>query len=416
MLARSLVGQTYQHGAMIVRQGEIGSMFFVIERGEINVTINGAVIRTLGQKACFGERALLFDEPRTASIQVVSQEAEIWAVDKEVFSKIVSGNLRQHLLERIRLQDTSVELRDLRHVEVVGVGGQGVVRLVEHVAQGQRYALKRVDKDSGRIPKEVERERSLLAETDHPFIMTYVKSFETSKYVYMLTEFISGGELFDAIRTISTALSPVQAQFYIGSLVLVLEELADRHIVYRDLKPENVMLDKHGYLKLVDFGTAKKLRESERRTFTVIGTPHYLAPEVLLGKGYGLEVDIWSLGVLLFELVCGFLPFAEGADNAGEICRAVLHQSLRLPSRYKHPAGRHLIQSMLVRKPHERLGAGINGYDDLKHHRFFLEGHSHSSLFEKIMSRSLEPPVHPATGASRRMEEDIALDDCHELA
>jgi len=374
------------------------------------------VVRTYGKNSFFGERALLFDEPRTASVEVSSVQAELWSVEKSTFSSIVQGKMQQQLMYRIRLQDTSVELSDLRHVEVVGAGGSGVVRLVEHVAQGQRYALKRVEKNSGRIPEEVERERSLLAETDHPFIMTYVKSFETSKYVYMLTEFISGGELFDAIRTISTALSPVQAQFYTGSLVLVLEELADRHIVYRDLKPENVMLDKHGYLKLVDFGTAKKLREGERRTFTVIGTPHYLAPETLLGKGYGLEVDIWSLGVLHFELVCGFLPFAEHADTPAEICRAVLHQSLRLPPRYKHPAGRHLIQSMLVRKPHERLGAGINGYDDLKHHRFFMEGHSQSSLFEKIMSRSLEPPVHPASGTPRRVEEDVVLDDCHELA
>eukprot|EP00441_Pelagodinium_beii_P018046 CAMPEP_0197657862 /NCGR_PEP_ID=MMETSP1338-20131121/44885_1 /TAXON_ID=43686 ORGANISM="Pelagodinium beii, Strain RCC1491" /NCGR_SAMPLE_ID=MMETSP1338 /ASSEMBLY_ACC=CAM_ASM_000754 /LENGTH=876 /DNA_ID=CAMNT_0043234325 /DNA_START=44 /DNA_END=2674 /DNA_ORIENTATION=- len=414
MLARSLLGHTYQQGALIVRQGEIGSMFFVIVQGEVQVTINGELIRTLGQNSCFGERALLFDEPRTASIKVLSQEAEVWAVDKAVFSKIVTCNMRQHLLERIRLQDTSVKLKDLQHVKVVGSGGSGVVRLVEHVSQGQKYALKRVEKTSGgRIPEEVERERSLLAESDHPFIMTYVKSFETAKYIYMLTEFVSGGELFDAIRTIPTALSSSQARFYTGSLLLVLEDLANRNIVYRDIKPENVMLDKHGYLKLIDFGIAKKL-EGELRTFTVVGTPHYLAPEVLLGKGYGYLVDIWSLGVLQFELVCGHLPFAEHTDSPHEICRAVLHQSLKLPARYRHPAGRRLLQELIVRKPHERLGAGINGYEDLKNHTFFKEGHDDHCLFERIMSRSLEPPVHPC--ATRRSQEDICLDDADELA
>merc|ERR1712100_112506 len=130
----------------------------------------------------------------------------------------------------------------------------------------------------------------------------------------MLQEVIPGGELHAAIRTIPHVLNRAQGQFYTGSLVLVLESLRNRNIVYRDLKPENVMLDAQGYLKLIDFGIAKKLDEHNRRTFTMIGTPHYMAPEVMRGKGYGTEVDIWSLGVIHFEFVCGFLPFGDDLD------------------------------------------------------------------------------------------------------
>merc|ERR1740138_1628442 len=210
--------------------------------------------------------------------------------------------MQQALMERIRLQDTSVTLKDVRQIKVIGKGAAGVVRLVQHKKTGTRYALKRVKKQDGKIPDEVKRECDLLAENDHPFIMALVKTFETTTSVYMLTELITGGELHAAIRQIPTVLSRARAQFYTGSVVIVLEELADRNTVYRDLKPENVMLDAQGYLKLIDFGIAKKMPQGESRTFTLIGTPHYMAPEVARGSGYGTEVDLWSLGVIFFEL------------------------------------------------------------------------------------------------------------------
>merc|ERR1719171_813169 len=230
-------------------------------------------------------------------------------------------------------------------------------------------------KQGGKVPDEVARECALLKENDHPFIMCLVKTFETKKSVYMLTELITGGELHAAIRKIPSVLSRYQSQFYTGSLVLVLEALTDRNIVFRDLKPENVMLDAQGYLKLIDFGIAKKLEEGKLRTFTMIGTPHYMAPEVMRGHGYSTEIDIWSLGVLLFELVCGYLPFADDLDEPTEVCTAVLRDPLSFPSGYKDKHGRELMQGMMCRQPKKRIGAGINGYDDIKNCEFFKIGH-----------------------------------------
>uniref|UniRef100_A0A7S4R4M7 cGMP-dependent protein kinase n=1 Tax=Alexandrium monilatum TaxID=311494 RepID=A0A7S4R4M7_9DINO len=415
-LVKSFVLQRYRKGAHVINRGEVGSSFFVIANGEVSVVIDGKLVRTLGKNAYFGERALLFDEPRTATVEVVSSEAELWSIEKSTFSQIVKGNMQQELMHRIRLQDTSVTLKDLKHIKVIGAGAAGVVRLVRHKKTQMRYALKRVMKQNGKIPDEVKRECDLLKEADHPFIMTLVNTFETAKSVYILTELITGGELHGAIRTIPTVLSRAHAQFYTGSLIIILEELADKNIVYRDLKPENVMLDQQGYLKLIDFGIAKKLEEGRLRTFTMIGTPHYMAPEVMRGHGYGTEVDLWSLGVMLFEFVCGFLPFADELDDPTEVCTAVLKDPLSFPARYRDQNGRALMQGLMCRQPKKRLGSGIHGYEDVRNAEFFKAGHSGSSLFNKIMGRELDPPVVPK-GETYGNPEDlqIPLSDNDEL-
>mmetsp|Transcript_76611 Transcript_76611/g.221445 ORF Transcript_76611/g.221445 Transcript_76611/m.221445 type:complete len:927 (-) Transcript_76611:142-2922(-) len=394
-VVKAFVLQRYRKGAHVIKQGEVGSSFFVIARGEVTVRIDGKQIRTLAKNAYFGERALLFDEPRTATVEVSSSEAELWSVEKATFSQIVKGNMQQELMKRIRLQDTNLTIKDIRHIRVVGEGAAGVVRLVEHKKTHMRYALKRVKKHDGKVPEEVTRECALLAENDHPFIMALVKTFETSKSVYMLTELITGGELHGAIRMIPTVLSKTQAQFYTGSLVIVLEELSDRNIVYRDLKPENVMLDTQGYLKLIDFGIAKKLEEGKSRTFTMIGTPHYMAPEVMKGHGYGTEVDLWSLGVMLFEFVCGYLPFADELEDPTEVCTAVLKDPLSFPQRYKDQAGRALMQGLLHRQPKKRLGSGLHGFEDIRNSEYLQTNGSSTELFNKIMGRELDPPVVP---------------------
>merc|ERR1740123_2520023 len=301
-------------------------------------------------------------------------------------------------MNRIRLQDTDMTLKELKQSMVIGTGAAGVVRLVRHKKTQMRYALKRVLKETGIVPEEVRRECSLLAEIDHPFIMTLVKTFETAKSVYILSELITGGELHCAIRQIPTVLSRTQAQFYCGSLVIVLEELSDRSIVYRDLKPENVMLDRQGYLKMIDFGIAKKLEEGKSRTFTMIGTPHYMAPEIMRRHGYGTEVDLWSLGVMLFEFVCGYLPFADELDDPTEVCTAVLKDPVVFPSHYRDVQGRELIQAMLHKHPKKRIGSGMDGFEEVKNHIFFKEGFRGATLFDKIMGRELDSPVVPRGG------------------
>jgi cGMP-dependent protein kinase len=129
--------------------------------------------------------------------------------------------------------------------------------------------------------------------------------------IYFLTEHVQGCDLFDAIRAMGL-LSDADCKFHVACLILILEHLHERDIVYRDLKPENIMIDDQGYPKLIDFGTAKVI---DRRTYTIVGTPHYMAPEIIIGKGYDTKVDYWAVGVILYEFMCGGVPFGEEEED-----------------------------------------------------------------------------------------------------
>lgn len=136
-------------------------------------------------------------------------------------------------------------------------------------------------------------------------------------------------ELFDAIRQMDF-LNNSQASFYVGAMILFIEYLHSHKIVYRDLKPENVMVNERGHLTLIDMGTAKRLGSSsdksgpQGRTFTILGTPHYMAPEILLGKGYGLYVDLWSIGVVLYEFMVGMVPFGDDCEEPYDVYQQIV--------------------------------------------------------------------------------------------
>lgn len=145
----------------------------------------------------------------------------------------------------------------------------------------------------------------------------------------------------------------------------------ERQIVYRDLKPENMIVDQDGYLNVIDFGTAKKLPKNRLRTNTIIGTPHYMAPEILKGKGYSLAVDVWSIGIILFELMCGLVPFGETANDPLEIYKEILNSKVKFPSFFNKNENTKvidLITTLLNKIPEARIN---NDFANLKSHPWF---------------------------------------------
>lgn len=414
-LVHTLSLKHYSRGAKVFEQGEAGRAFFVIAEGEVEVSMDSCVIRTLGKGTSFGERAVLFEEPRNATVAVSSESADLWSMDRGEFQSIISPEMREALAKRIQLMDTAVSLKTLRHVRFIGAGSFGTVRLVEHRRTKMRYALKRVKKEDGEVPLAVEHERDLLALLDHPYVLRLVKTFETKKSVYMLTELITGGQLFMHTNRRMGVLSRKQAQFYVSSLVIILEYLHELGVAYRDLKPENVMLDDRGYLKLVDFGLAKKLDTSTMRTYSVVGTLFYLAPEIVRGKGYGMSVDIWSLGVMFYEFVVGRLPFGDGKTKESDVLVSILEDPLRFPGKYSDICGKRLIQAMLNKQPENRIGA--KSWQEIKDHKFFKAGVDYN-IFDKVIGRELEPPVVPSSEdypAEDELRGKVSLSDAEEL-
>lgn len=207
-------------------------------------------------------------------------------------------------------------------------------------------------------------EKQILASVDCPFVVKLVASFKDAANLFMVLEYVPGGELFFHLRASKYFAEPT-IRFYAIEIGLAIEYLHHNHIMYRDLKPENVLIDATGHIKLTDFGFAKRV---ERTTWTICGTPEYMAPEIIIGKGYTKAVDWWALGVLLYEMSTGHPPF-EGANEMA-IYRSVLSAKL---TRVEHVSDAlfDLTSNLLHIDLTRRLGNMYNGINDIKQHPWF---------------------------------------------
>lgn len=260
----------------------------------------------------------------------------------------------------------------LTTLHILGTGTFGrvlLVRLRPQPAQQQHQhfamkVLKKTDIVRLRQVEHVNAERFILARIRHPFIVDLYATFQDTLNIYMLLAYIPGGELFSHLRR-AHRFSPDVTRFYLAIIVLALRYLHSYNIVYRDLKPENLLLDHRGYLRITDFGFAKVV---EDRTWTLCGTPEYLAPEIIQSDGHGKAVDWWACGILCYEMLVGYPPFYD--DNAFGIYEKILQGKINWPS-HVDPLSRELIRAFLHPDRSKRLGNLIGGSDDVLLHPWF---------------------------------------------
>lgn len=260
--------------------------------------------------------------------------------------------------------------------------------MARDTSNGNYVALKILKKAEILRLKQVDHvisEFSIMRQISHPFIVNLLSFSQDARYLYFGLEFVQGGELFSYLRSV-IKFETSQARFYAGQIVSIFEYLHSKNIIYRDLKPENVLITSDGYLKLADFGFAKVV---EGRTYTLCGTPEYLAPEILLNKGHSKPVDWWTLGILIFEMHAGIDPFSD--DDPMAIYQRILRGKIRFPRGFDR-AAKSLVKHLLVADLSKRYGNLRNGVNDIKNHRWFA-GFNWASLLTKQISAPYRPVI-----------------------
>ncbi|XP_066228956.1 ribosomal protein S6 kinase alpha-2 isoform X1 [Saccopteryx leptura] len=318
-----------------------------------------------------------------------SQEARPAApVEEEGIVKEI--DISHHVKEGFEKADPS----QFELLKVLGQGSYGKVFLVRKVKgpdAGQLYAMKVLKKATLKVRDRVrsKMERDILAEVNHPFIVKLHYAFQTEGKLYLILDFLRGGDLFTRLSK-EVMFTEEDVKFYLAELALALDHLHSLGIIYRDLKPENILLDEEGHIKITDFGLSKEAIDHDKRAYSFCGTVEYMAPEVVNRRGHTQSADWWSFGVLMFEMLTGSLPF-QGKDRK-ETMALILKAKLGMPQ-FLSAEAQSLLRALFKRNPCNRLGAGSDGVEEIKRHPFFV-----TIDWNKLYRKEIKPPFKPAVG------------------
>ncbi|KAL4453022.1 hypothetical protein ABPG73_002307 [Tetrahymena malaccensis] len=283
--------------------------------------------------------------------------------------------------------DKKMVIEDFCMKNVLGKGSFAKVILVKKIDNGKFYAMKVLKKSKLEKQRHVDNviaERNILVGVNHPFVIKLHYSFQNSDKLYFILEFCAGGELFNLLHKVQR-FTEDQTRFYIAQIVLAIEHLHSLNIIYRDLKPENVMIDFEGYIRITDFGLSKNNINDHEKTYSVCGTPEYLAPEILTMQGHEKTADWWSLGALIYELLTGLPPFYN--QNREVMYELIKNYNVNIPD-YVSPVCKDLIYRLLQKNPENRLGK--NGAYEIKSHPWFQ-----NVDWEILFRKEYRPPFIP---------------------
>ncbi|CAD7949721.1 unnamed protein product [Amoebophrya sp. A120] len=406
-LAEALTEVRYVEKDKIVVEGEHGDAFYILTEGSIDFLKGGKKVASItaspgGEAHWFGERALLKSATREATAVVTSASCSCLALTRTRFDHLL-GPLQELMQKKIDEKAApkqtpamlgtrpKVDLNDLKRLGLLGCGGFGAVTLEKHKRTGDVYALKALSKGyivKMKMQKGVMREKEILLLCQSKFIIALYQTFKSKEHLFFLLEPAMGGELFATYHKRRFHGSVSKARFYSASVVLAFEHLHERNIVFRDLKPENLLLDVKGFCKLTDMGLAKILTSG--KTYTTCGTPDYFAPEVIQQTGMNKAVDWWTLGILIHELLSGHAPFdaKDPMETYQKIVRGV--NGVNFSYRERDPDAMDLVKQLLKHCPSERLPMRSGGTKNLKEHLWYR-----AFDFVALESHTARPPYIP---------------------
>eukprot|EP00928_Gymnodinium_smaydae_P069708 TRINITY_DN5336_c0_g2_i4.p1 TRINITY_DN5336_c0_g2~~TRINITY_DN5336_c0_g2_i4.p1 ORF type:complete len:784 (+),score=131.70 TRINITY_DN5336_c0_g2_i4:60-2411(+) len=399
-VAQALVEAHFSNGDVIMKQGDPGNRFFIFYEGELVVTKNGSQTQTVRASSLrdatpFGERSLLVGEKCSETRTITSITAKALVLDRASLTSLLApleticsrgpnakSAVKKTGPSKVKPQDhQSILKRNLKVVGLLGCGGFGAVELVEDVKSVPKktYALKSMNKGfivKRRLQKSVFSEKEIMFMTDSRFIVRLYETFNEGDFLFFLMQACLGGELHATYWRKNFYGSEAHCKFYAAGVTMGLVHLHERHVIYRDLKPENLLLDEKGQLLVADMGLAKCVIG---KTYTMCGTPEYFAPELIQSKGHTTALDWWTLGILIFELMSGDPPF-EG-DYPVEIYAKVQRgiDSVKFPKKCKG-AVENVIRGLLKQNPEERLPVRSGGLSNLQQHPWYRNFHWQSFI------------------------------------
>ncbi|CAI2367461.1 unnamed protein product [Moneuplotes crassus] len=307
-------------------------------------------------------------------------EPDIVLIEEEYKSMLDNSN-HGHFLSR----------KDFKFLKLIGSGAHAQVYLAEKIDNNKLYAVKVLDKKELNRKKQIKGtkiERKILEKIKSPFIVRMHCAFQNNTKLFLVLEYCYGGELFFYLKHMKK-FKERTAKFYAANIVLGLKALHESQIVYRDLKPENVLVNQDGYLKITDFGLAKENVNTTEGAQTLCGTPEYLAPEVLKNKPYGRAADWWSFGCIVYEMLEGLPPFYS--QNRDQMFKNICNHEADFPEDM-NPQAQDLIERLIEKDPFDRIGSSEEDAQEVMNHPWF------STIdWEKLEKKEIKPPYYPDT-------------------
>ncbi|OCF41888.1 AGC/PKA protein kinase [Kwoniella heveanensis CBS 569] len=358
------------------------------------------------------EQASLVAAQAQAALHNATQQARVAAINaaatQAALDTVSQKEVKPATAQPLRKTAGRYALADFQIERTLGTGSFGRVHLVRSKHNGRFYAVKVLNKEKVIKMKQVEHtnsEREMLVRVRHPFLVNLWGTFQDVNNLYMVMDFVAGGELFSLLRKSQRFPNSV-AKFYAAEVALALDYLHSLDIIYRDLKPENLLLGADGHVKVTDFGFAKHVPDI---TWTLCGTPDYLAPEVVQSKGYNKSVDWYALGVLIFEMLAGYPPFFTEDGNPMKLYEKIIAGKVRYPT-YFDPLAKELLKNLLVGDLTKRYGNLRAGSSDIFAHGWFAEVD-----WDKLYRREIPAPYVPkiegegdASQFDRYQEADVS--------